>query len=99
MYEKPQYLTPDGYKRTGKNPFKSGIPFKEAVQRLASNENSDPVLNKDIPNKKVFDSTKIKPHIAQFLKSKQNLDIKQSGISDNAARLIAMAIKGLLKNN
>jgi hypothetical protein len=97
MYEKPQYLTPDGYRRTGRNPFKQGIPFNEAVQRLASNDKSDPDATKDSINKKPFDSSKIKPHIAQFLKSKQKNETKKAVISEDAARLIALAIKGLLK--
>jgi hypothetical protein len=27
MYEKPQYLTPDGYRRMSKNPLKAGNSF------------------------------------------------------------------------
>ncbi len=98
MYEKPQYFTPDGYRRTPKNPFKSGIPFKEAVQRLAEKEQSVQSNKKDlVDNKK--NSLSIKPHVAHFLKLKQGVQIKkQSPISDKAAKLIAEAIRGLLKS-
>jgi hypothetical protein len=99
MYEKPQYLTPDGYRRSKKNPFRSGIPFNEAAKQLAENnnftqndknENSQEIKNRPI---------QIKPHVAQFLKKQQNVSMKkQSPISDKAARLIAEAIRSLLKD-
>jgi hypothetical protein len=99
MYEKPQYLTPDGYRRTQKNPFKSGIPFKEAVQRFAENDKTKPTDSKDPATNSSVDPLKIKPHIARFLKLKQGgVTKKQPVISDKAALLIAEAIRNLLKS-
>lgn len=98
MYEKPQYFTPDGYRRASKNPFKSGIPFKEAVQRLAEKDQSLQTGKNDLIDNK-NKSLSIKPHVANFLKLKQDVHIKkQSQISDKAAKLIAEAIRGLLKS-
>lgn len=100
MYEKPQYLTPDGYRRTSKNPFKSGIPFKEAVQRLAEADKTKPLVTKDQTVSTNSDSLKIKPHVAHFLKLKQGSGVikKQPVISEKAALLIAEAIRNLLKS-
>lgn len=33
MYEKPQYLTPDGYKRSGKNPLRPSQLRNELAKR------------------------------------------------------------------
>jgi hypothetical protein len=99
MYEKPLYLTPDGYRRTPKNPFKSAIPFKEAVQRLAETDKTKSMAIKDPATNASADPLKIKPHIARFLKSKQGGAIKkQPVISEKAALLIAEAIRNLLKS-
>jgi|GEM_PF-954345 len=102
MYEKPQYLTPDGYRRAKKNPFKSGLPLKEAAQRLAKSENGN---SADTPNPPALKETKnssalqIKPCVANYLRKKQSGSLKQkSGISDKAAMLIAEAIKSLLNS-
>ena len=65
MFEKPQYLTPDGYRRSSKNPLK-----KKRVKKAAA--------------KKKLLSTKHLP---------KNV---QKGISPEAAKLIAQAIKGML---
>jgi hypothetical protein len=70
MYEKPQYLTKDGYKRLGKNP------------------------NKDGAHPLVLKKTK-----AQTVREIQmRIPYKGKGISEQAAKLIAMALKDMLKD-
>ena len=68
MYEKPQYLTKDGYKRLDKNPHKGDAPIYKLV-----------------PKKKT----------PAQLQKVQNKGIK---ISDSTAKMIAMALKGMLKD-
>ena len=70
MYEKPQYLTPDGFKRRGSNPFKGGSDNNAEKKREAVKKQ----LSKWPPLKKP----------------------KGPVISDEAAKLIAEAIKGML---
>jgi hypothetical protein len=75
MYEKPQYLTPDGFRRTSKNPF-AGRDVSSAQTALQ--------LLRD--------------------KKKEMLARRVAGarpkmtLSDEAARLIAQAISGMLKS-
>ena len=76
MYEKPQYLTPNGYRRKSKNPYKKKS-VKKLVRRASSEKNS-------LPSKKM-------------LSAKQFQRNAQRGISEEAAKLIAQAIKGMLK--
>jgi hypothetical protein len=68
MYEKPQYLTKNGYKRLNKNPCKNGVL---------------PV------NKTAMDG------LSQI---KRKIPSKGKGISDEAAKMIAIAFKGMLKD-
>lgn len=72
MYEKPQYLTPDGYRRKAKNPNK-----KKAVKKV-------------LTTKKGFSANKI-------LTPGKLTNQAQKGISKEAAKLIAEAIKGMLR--
>jgi hypothetical protein len=65
MFEKPQYLTPDGYRRSAKNPLK-----KNSVKKA-------------IAKKKLLSAKKLTKNV-------------QRGISPEAAKLIAQAIKGML---
>ncbi len=98
MYEKPQYFTPDGFRRVPKNPFKTGIPLKEAAKRLAEDKDSKKDDNVNKSDKKI-DYMNIKPHVAHFLKLHQNMEVKKHPpMSDKAAQLIAEAIKSLLNN-
>ncbi len=71
MYEKPQYLTPDGYKRKTKNPNK-----KKTVKKTLTTK-------KGLPADTILTPGKIKNQA-------------QKGISKEAAKLIAEAIKGML---
>lgn len=100
MYEKPQYFTPDGFRRSSGNPFKPGIPYSEAVKRLAE-KNMSQGKTSESSDKQTGPLT-IKPHIARFLKMKEGSGTlpqkKQPVISEEAARLIANAIKGLLRS-
>lgn len=71
MYEKPQYLTPKGYKRMDKDPKKKEI------------------LKKIMGEKKGKEIYEIKPLL------KKNT-AKPKKLSKEAAKAIAMAIKGML---
>ncbi len=65
MFEKPQYMTPEGFKRLAKNPYSDRLIAKRLL----------------------------------MLKKKRSglLDKKGGGaVSDDAAKLIAEALKGLL---
>ncbi len=65
MFEKPQYITPDGYRRSSKNPFK-----KQKVTKAPA-------------KKKLLSARRLPKNV-------------QKGISPDAAKLIARAIKGML---
>lgn len=65
MFEKPQYLTPDGFRRSSKNPLK-----RKNVKKVVS-------------KKKLLSARNLPKNI-------------QKGISPEAAKLIAQAIKGML---
>jgi hypothetical protein len=75
MYEKPQYLTPDGYRRRPKNPFtgKDGTSAQTALQLLRDKK-------KELLTRRVAGA---RPKMT---------------LSDEAARLIAQAISGMLKS-
>ena len=94
MYEKPQYLTPDGYRRLSKSPSKDGNLKKEISDFLAykiyRNGTNQVSTNNQLQNTK-----SVNPYVARFLRSKHQV---QPAISENAAKLIALAIKGLLKS-
>ena len=76
MYEKPQYITPDGYRRSSKNPYKKkGV--KKVVRKAPAEKNSQ--LSR------------------KMLSAKQFQRDAQRGISKEAAKLIAQALKGMLK--
>ena len=69
MYERPQYLTPDGFRRSRRDPS-----FGTAKQAAAN----------ILAQRKKMDILKAQGH---------------SGISPEAARLIALAISGMLKQD
>ena len=71
MFEKPQYLTPDGYKRKSKNPNKKRILKKIPLGKNGASQNN-------------------------ILSAKNFQKNAQRGISKEAAKLIAQAIKGML---
>jgi len=70
MYEKPQYLTPDGYRRAAKNPLKSA----------GAGSNTRPSL------------PAVKSSAGKPGKPKKGIRI-----SEETAKAIAMAIKGMLR--
>jgi len=76
MYEKPQYLTPEGYRRSSKNPFKKKV-VKKAAGKAPAGHNSQ--LTR------------------KMLSARQFQRDAQRGISKEAAKLIAQALKGMLK--
>ena len=67
MYEKPQYLTKDGYKRLDKNPHKNNAPTYKLVPKKKT-----PAPLPKVPKKGIK-------------------------ISDATAKMIAMALKDMLK--
>ena len=71
MFEKPQYLTPGGYKRKSENPNKKKILKKNPLEKNSASQ-------KNILSAKHFQKN------------------AQRGISKEAAKLIAQAIKGML---
>ena len=73
MYEKPQFLTPDGYRRRSKNPYKRKVTKKNS-----------PALGRG-------------PSHDKILSSKQFQRNAQRGVSKEAAKLIAQALRGMLK--
>ncbi len=49
MYEKPQYLTKDGYKRLDKNPYKSGsVPAAGKAKKIREIQAKIPYKGKGI---------------------------------------------------
>jgi hypothetical protein len=97
MYEKPQYLTPDGYKRASKNPFKGGSNKSDQKKtdgdsylRALIGQKKNLVKASEL-QKESFDK---KPSAIQRPQGVRN----GVGISEKAARLIALAIKDLLNS-
>lgn len=80
MYETPQYLTPGGYKRLPKNPYK-----KKLEELQAKLVDGPAVLQK----KKLLTT---QARAMGMQKKKPQLEL-----SDEAAKLIAQALKGMLK--
>jgi hypothetical protein len=76
MYETPQYLTPGGYKRLPKN------PYKKKLEELQAKLIDDPAQKKKLPTGLVLGKIKKRPQLE---------------LSDAAAKLIAQALKGMLK--
>jgi len=94
VYEKPQYPTPNGYRRMSENPCRKGSKSREIADFLARNGH----LRESIPAKqeqKSHSSFKpgINPNVARILKCRE-----KPGISDEAAKLIAASIKSLLQS-
>ncbi len=83
MYEKPLYPTPDGYRRSSKNPYKNQCLRKEVEDLRALKAR----LNKE-------DSSLNEPN----KKSSSQPQKKRVQISDKAAKLIALAIKSMLRS-
>lgn len=76
MYETPQYLTPGGYKRLPKN------PYRKKLEELQAKLVDDPAQKKKLLIGRVPGAKKKRPQLE---------------LSDEAAKLIAQALKGLLK--
>jgi hypothetical protein len=81
MFEKPQYLTPGGYKRLSQNPYKKQLqalndaPVKSPTTSL---QKKPPIAQRQ----RLLEPRKKQP---------------QFELSDKAAMLIAQALKGMLK--
>lgn len=80
MYEKPQYLTPSGYKRLDKNPYSNPLLLKKILQEKKLTQQNE----KNVNSKRILS--------AQNRLGSQ----KRVQISDQAAKLIALAIRDLL---
>ncbi|NLE02783.1 MAG: hypothetical protein GX640_23195 [Fibrobacter sp.] len=99
MYEKPQYLTPDGYRRSSNNPYRDGSLNSE-IQKLILKKtilkNATPQPSStEPPQTNRYGS--VHPIVQQYLDQKFKRPAKPQ-ISDKAAKLIAMTIKGLLNS-
>jgi hypothetical protein len=96
MYEKPQYLTPDGYKRTNSGSSKEHN-IKDSISKPVNAEKIQELLRmKKFLNQS---STSKKSTNANLNQSEKNIT-KKGGlqISDKAAKLIALAIKDMLRS-
>jgi len=76
MYETPQYLTPGGFKRLPKN------PYRKKLEELQAKLVDDPAQKKKLLTGRVLGTIKKRPQLE---------------LSDEAAKLIALALKGLLQ--
>ncbi len=88
MYEKPLYPTPEGYRRSDKNPYKKNCLKDEVMAMLKQKAK---LQKNSIPN----------PSESKQLSSKSSLlpYPKNNGqISEKAAKLIAQAIKSMLRS-
>lgn len=92
MYEKPLYPTPDGYRRSSKNPNKTKS-LKQEVEELRALKAR--LVKETPPASQTVKSAESKtPSLNYFLQSPK----KQTQISEKAAKLIASAIKSLLRS-
>ncbi|NLG19481.1 MAG: hypothetical protein GX556_19330 [Fibrobacter sp.] len=94
MHEERQYTNPESYRKMSDNPSRKKPLNREIADFMARNG----YLKKSLPVKKALTPPPpSKPltnsHVARLLKSKQ-----KQGISEDAAKLIATAIKGLLQS-
>jgi len=96
MYEKPQYLTPDGYKRT-----KSGSSKEHNTKDSTSRPvNADKIQELLRMKKFLSQSSTSKKSTGANLNQSEKIITKKSSpqISDKAAKLIALAIKDMLRS-
>jgi hypothetical protein len=91
MYEKPLYPTPDGYRRSDKNPNKNHCLKDEVLALLAQKARLQ--KNNQIPDEKsnTDNQSSQKARLLQCSKKKVQ-------ISEKSAQLLAQAIKSLLKS-
>ncbi len=94
MHEERQYINPESYKGMSDKPSGKKPLNREIADFMARNG----YLKKSLPVKKTLtppppSKPQINSHVARFLKSRQ-----KPGISEDAAKLIATAIKGLLQS-
>lgn len=94
MYEKPQYLTPNGLQRHAKNPFKGSTnQILQQKSAAACNGALKPCSIVPLPAGQVREGTDNRLLSARLLKPRP----KKQPLSEESARLIAQALKGLLK--
>jgi hypothetical protein len=93
MYEKPQYLTPDGYKRSRNNPNKE-TPDEAAEIRKTLQDYKAKQKQKEMISRINAPATPSLSPVPARLSAPR----KKGGISEKSAQLIAMAIKDLLRN-
>jgi len=93
MYEKPEYLTPDGYKRSPKNPLGSGEDLGTDIRKTIQEYRA-------LQKKKQLLSTMTSPNqpLLPSGTSPQLPRKARKGMSEKTARLIAMVLKDLLKS-
>jgi len=88
MYEKPLYPTPEGYRRSDKNPYKKKC-LKDEV--MAMREQKAKLKKNCIPN--TSDSKQLSSNLTLLSHQK-----KKGQMSEKAAELITQAIKSLLNS-
>lgn len=93
MYEKPLYPTPDGYRRSKKNPYKKDCLKNEVINLLAQKAILQKASASTDQQSTVNDSKQL-PGKAAILPYKK----KKVQISEKAAQLIAQAIKTMLRS-
>ncbi len=92
MYEKPQYFTSDGLIRLPRNPFREE---QSLAQKIAA-QSKEKKLAK--PEAKTA-STAAPRSLRQFILQQRGIKSKpQKGISEEAAKLIALALKDMLRS-
>lgn len=97
MYEKPQYLTPDGYKRASKNPFKDGSN-KSDQKKTGGDSYLRTLIEQKKKLTKSSETAKVSVEKGSSVVQRTQGGRNSVGISEKAARLIALAIKDLLNS-
>ncbi len=88
MYEKPLYPTPEGYRRSNKNPYKKNCLKNEVMAML---EQKAKLQKNNIPKSSDSKQLPSKSTLLPYAKNKGQM-------SEKAAKLIAQAIKSMLRS-
>lgn len=92
-HKKPQYLTPEGFKRSSLNPQKELQIRKELLKKKNTTSNkSDTTKVKPLKSLQTFQLP------ANLNSAKASMPLKRKKISPEAAKAIAAAISGMLNS-
>lgn len=96
MYEKPQYLTPGGYKRTKNDSLKEDNSKNDVSKPVSAEKIHELLRMKKFLNKPSLSKKSTTANLNQV----ERIIPKRGGlqISDQAAKLIALAIKDMLRS-